>query len=435
MRALILALVLVWSAAGQMSMTVDQLKQFIHSSFQRKYPDKQVARYIKLSKLTEQLSDRDLLALINEAPGTETAEALKQLADQSKRLAPPAEPPEEAKPARAVKPPPPAPALKDQERIIEEAREVALSYTKKLPDFICLQYTRRLYDRTGSGDFHQYSTIAERLSYFEQHEDYKFISVNGDSPVTPKSREMLGGAISSGEFGTMMREIFEPQTATEFHFERWGKWNGHVSYVYGYHVDKENSRWTIDYEHGAQTYRPAYHGLIYIERDAPVVIRLTLEAEGIPATFPIHAAQTSLDYEYQNISGQKFLLPASSEMIMRDSRATSKNEVEFRSYSKYSAETLIKYDTDAAASASPAPPGRTSLTVAQLKQYVHSAIEAKTPDKQTAQHLQECQLTERLTDNNLLEMINDGAGSQTIDTLKQMQEQSMSLPLPAAPKP
>ncbi len=434
MRALILALVLVWSAAGQMSMTVDQLKQFIHSSFQRKYPDKQVARYIKLSKLTEQLSDRDLLALINEAAGQETADALKQLADQSKRLAPPAEPPEEAKPAprRAG---PPAPALKDQERIVEEAREVALSYTKKLPDFICLQYTRRLYDRTGSGDFHQYSTIAERLSYFEQHEDYKFISVNGDSPVTPKSREMLGGAISSGEFGTMMREIFEPETATEFHFERWGKWNGHVSYVYGYHVDKENSRWTIDYEHGAQTYRPAYHGLIYIERDAPVVIRLTLEAEGIPATFPIHAAQTSLDYEYQDISGQKFLLPASSEMIMRDSRATSKNEVEFRGYSKYSAETLIKYDTDAAASASPAPPGRTPLTVAQLKQYVHSAIEAKTPDKQTAQHLQECQLTERLTDNALLEMINDGAGSQTIDTLKQMQEQSMSLPLPAAPKP
>ena len=145
MRVLILALVFVWSAAGQMSMTVGQLKQFIHSSYERKYPDKQVARYIKLSKLTEQLSDRDLLALISEAPGPETADALKQMADQSKRLAPPpAEPAEEAKPA--PKPAgPPAPALKEQERIIEEAREVALSYTKKLPDFICLQYTRRLY--------------------------------------------------------------------------------------------------------------------------------------------------------------------------------------------------------------------------------------------------------------------------------------------------
>lgn len=433
MRVLLLILVFVSLAAGQMSMTVAQLKQFIHSSVEHKYPDKQVVAYLKKSKLTERLSDHDLMEMISEAPGPETTEALKQMQEQTRSLPLPPE----AKPAEEVKPVPrPAPPLKDQERIIEEAREVALSYTKKLPDFICLQYTRQLYDRNGSGYFQQYSALAERLSYFEQKEEYKFISVNGDSAKTPKSRESLGGAISSGEFGSMMREIFEPETEAEFHFERWGNWHGHICYVYNYHVTRSNSRWMIKDVPSAQTYQPAYSGLIYIERDAPVVIRLTMVAEGIPSSFPIQEAQSSLEYEYQEISGQQFLLPVRSEMIMRDSKAVSKNEIEFRNYRKYSAETLIKFDTEASAASSAPADGRTPTTVAQLKQYVHSSIEKKASDKQMVQHLQQCKLTERLSDPDLMELINDGAGPETVEALKQMQEQSMNLPLPAqAAKP
>ena len=446
MRVFLLALVCASLALGQMTMTVAQLQQFIHTSAKNKYPDKQVVVYLKKYKLTEQLTDRDLMAMVTEAAGPLTADALKLMQHDSRNLPLPAGaatdgvamPAGAAKPAQQeVKPVPrPAPPLKDQERIIEEAREVALSYTKKLPDFICLQSTRRLVDRNGSGYFQQYGTLAERLSYFDQKEEYKIISVNGDPAAAQKSRESLGGAISSGEFGSMLREIFEPETEAEFHFERWGNWHGHICYVYNYHVAKSNSRWTIDWEHGAQTYRPAYSGLIYIERDAPVVIKVTLVSEGIPSSFPIQEAQSSLEYEYQEISGQQFLLPVRSEMTMRDSKAISKNEVEFRNYRKYSADAVIKFDTDAVAASSAPADGRTPMTVAQLKQFIHSSIEKKASDKQMAQHLQQCKLTDRLSDPDLMELINDGAGLETIEALKQMQEQSMSLPLPAqAAKP
>jgi succinylarginine dihydrolase len=123
-------------------------------------------------------------------------------------------------------------------------------------------------------------------------------------------------------------------------------------------------------------------------------------------------------------------------MTMRDSKAISKNEVEFRNYRKYSADAVIKFDTDAVAASSAPADGRTPMSVAQLKQFIHSSIEKKASDKQMAQHLQQCKLTDRLSDPDLMELINDGAGLETIEALKQMQEQSMSLPLPAqAAKP
>ena len=352
MRALLLALAFLSLAAGQMSLTIAQLKQFVHAASERKYPDKQVVQYLKKYKLTERLTDRDLMEMIAEAPGPESTELLKQMQEQTRNLPLPAE---TAKPAGPIPAPRPAPSQADQARIIEEAREVALNYTKRLPDFICWQYTRRLVDRTGTGYFTEYGTIAERLSYFEQKEDYKLITINGSPVRTQTARENLGGAISSGEFGTMLREIFEPETQAEFHFERWGNWHGHICYVYNYHVSKASSRWTIDYEHGAQIYRPAYSGLIYIDKDAPVVIKLTLVAEGIPPSFPIQEAHTSLEYDYQEISGQQFLLPVRSEMVMRDSRSVNKNEVEFRNYRKYSAEAVIKFDTEAVAGESEKP--------------------------------------------------------------------------------
>jgi hypothetical protein len=77
-------------------------------------------------------------------------------------------------------------------------------------------------------------TLITKLTYFEQREDYKVISIDGKLVDTPY--EKLGGAISSGEFGTMLKEIFEPQTQTEFVWTRWSAgadWRMSVAAVEG----------------------------------------------------------------------------------------------------------------------------------------------------------------------------------------------------------
>ena len=334
------ALTMAVVCLGQMKMTVSQLKQFVRSSVQEKLPDKKVAAYLKTTQLTERLEMQTVEDLIGAGAGPMTINALRAMVSASSALPKPPPDAPAAKPAPVI--PPPSDA--DQRRIIEEAREIALNYTKGLPNYICVQVTRRYLDPSGTDFFSLHDTILTKLSYNEQREDYKVISINGQLVDTPY--EKLNGAISSGEFGTMLKEIFEPQTQTEFAWTRWGKIRNHVCHVYSYQVAQSRSQWTVSWERRLNI-TPGYSGFIYIDRDVPQVLKVTLKADNIPTSFPIQDVSNTLDYDYTSISEQQFLLPLRSEVKMREGRLVAKNVVEFRSYRKFGAESTIKFeDTD-----------------------------------------------------------------------------------------
>ena len=202
------------AAAGQTALSVEQLVGFIKSSVQLKQPDKQVAAYLRSCKMTESLDDRTIEEMQGFGAGPRTVEALKQLRDASRDL------PKVTPPAPPPKPVPiPPPSAEEQGRILDEVRQNALNYSKSLPDFICTQVTRRDYDPSGLELWHNEDTLVIRLSYFEQKEDYKLILQN--NRVTDQSYNSLGGATSTGEFGTMLRELFEPRTQARFEWSRW----------------------------------------------------------------------------------------------------------------------------------------------------------------------------------------------------------------------
>ena len=336
--AFLLAAVLAAGAAfGQgMKMSVAQLKAVLRSSIRLNHPDKQVADYVRKVQLTERLTHRDVEELLGEGLGPRAAEALRQLVAATASLPPPVKEPAPVKPV-----PMPPPSSTEQARVISEARELALNYTKRLPDFICLQVTRRYIDPSGLEMFQLMDTVAERLTYFEQKEDYKLISVNGK--WTDADRWKLGGATSSGEFGTMLKEIFEPATETEFQRERWGKLRGRICHVYSFRVRQSKSKWHISWQRQLEIV-PGYRGLLYIDRDVPMVLRVAMEAVDIPPSFPIQEARTTLDYDFVEIAGNQYLLPLRSEMRMREGRLLVKNQVEFRNYRKFGAEAIITFD-------------------------------------------------------------------------------------------
>ena len=86
-----------------------------------------------------------------------------------------------------------------------------------------------------------------------------------------------------------------------------------------------------------------YHGLIYADRDTNAVMRITMDADNIPADFPVRSAGETLDYDSVAISGQQFILPIKVDMRMRDGKVLMKNQAEFRLYNKFGADTSITF--------------------------------------------------------------------------------------------
>ena len=352
---LLLALMAV--ASAQAKMTVEQLVKFITSSVQLHEDDRQVADTVKKIQLSNQLDAHTVESLQTLGAGRLTVAALRTLMTDSASL--PAAPALVPAP-RVVAAPMVAPDAAQQKEILAAVTENALNYSDSLPNFICLQVTQRYVDRSGGDHFAATDKITERLSYFDHKEDYKVISVN-DAPVTNRKHEQLGGATSSGEFGTMLRGIFDPQSQTEFQWERWGKLRDHIMHVYSFRVRLENSQYHITAEEVKRTVTVGYHGLIYADRDTRSVMRITMEADDIPADFPIRSASETLDYDTIAISGVKFILPLKVEMQMRDGKSAMKNEAAFRLYNKFGADTSITFDAPDAAAPEPKapdPPGK-----------------------------------------------------------------------------
>ncbi len=354
-RAAALACICTLSALAQQQLTVDKLVEFITSSISQKMQDKEVAGFLANVKLTQKLDPRVVEELEGKGAGPKTVAALNRLAAASAELPVPAPRVARAKPK--PKPiPPPSPA--EQQKVIEEARQYALNYSMSLPDFICLQVTRRYVDphyRPGTEGYWAVSDrLAEKLSYFDQHEKYEAISHN-DTSLFGRTTESFGGALSRGDFGTLLKEIFAPESHAEFQWERWGNLDNHLFYVYTYAIDQAHSKETIDYNRSQQV-TAAYRGEIFIEKGPNVIWRITVEPLP-PASFPVQNIHQQLDYRYTDISGQTFLLPVRGQVIMQADGIGTKNEIEFRSYRKYSADTSITFDDpgDTAPNGQPEP--------------------------------------------------------------------------------
>ncbi|HEX4274898.1 MAG TPA: hypothetical protein VHZ74_06070 [Bryobacteraceae bacterium] len=338
-RAAVLGCVCAFASMAQ-QLTVDKVVEFVTSSISQKLPDKDVAGYLTSVKLTQKLAPRTIEELQSKGAGPKTVAALNHLAEVSATLQAPL-----PKIAAPVPKPIPPPSYEDQQKVIKEAREYALNYSKSLPDFICLQVTRRYidqhYKRGTEGSWSVSDQLAEKLSYFDQREKYEAISQNGNS-LYGKPTEAIGGALSRGDFGTMLRDVFTPESDAEFHWEKWGNLNGHLFYVYTYSIDQPHSKETLNYG-GSQEVTAGYHGEIFVEKGKNVVWRVTVEPDP-PVSFPMQDIHQVLDYRYIDISGQTFLLPLKGTVVMRVAGVGNKNEIDFRSYRKYSADTSITFD-------------------------------------------------------------------------------------------
>ncbi|HEY7304322.1 MAG TPA: hypothetical protein VH601_09420 [Bryobacteraceae bacterium] len=366
LRLTLLVVSLAMAVQAQMQMNVQQLADFVRSELAlRQHSDKQIAAYIKKLELSEKLTDKTITDLESQGAGPKTVEALQELRNKTASMRPPAHD-STYSPATAADntlksgpatvtlsskaPPIPPPDSVRQQKILDLMKQYAMSYTENLPNFICVQVTRQYVDPYAGDHYRSIGNILAKVSYNEGREKYNVYSVNGQLINTSmEGVPMHGGAISTGEFGSLMREIFEPHSQAEFGWDHWATLRGRRMAVFKYFIDSGHSSWSISYSAGPgdeQRIITAYNGLVYADENTGEIDRIKFVAVDIPRSFPVTEATEILDYDAVDISGQRYICPLVARLFMRADRQSSKNEIEFRDYRKFGTESNITYDLD-----------------------------------------------------------------------------------------
>ena len=229
----------------------------------------------------------------------------------------------------------------EQKEILADATEHALNQEKTLPDFICLQTTRRFVDSGGYDSWRPIDIIVERLTYFEHREAYKVIELNG-LPVS-LLREQLGGASSAGEFGSLLKSIFAAESETQFKWEDLFTLRGRRAFVFSYRVLASHSKYHLRVSEKHLDLIAGYHGLVFIDKERHFVQRITAHPDDIPESFPIQDVSLILDYEYTRIGDADFLLPLQFELRSRQGKHFLKNDVDYDNYQKFTSDSNITF--------------------------------------------------------------------------------------------
>jgi hypothetical protein len=235
-----------------------------------------------------------------------------------------------------------APPIDEQRRIINLAATRARAYSAGLPNFICTQSITRSENRAKRG-WHTRDALTVHLGYIDRAENYKLVAVNNHP--TQSSYESMAGALSEGEFGGVMLEVFRPQTATFIWDHREVLRNRSVD-VFSYRIEQAKADFQIKFgaiRSGRNGITVGHHGFISVDPKTGDLLRM-LRIADIPARFPIRSANLVLDYDLAEVAGHSYLLPLRAVMEMSSNSLQARNEIQFREYRKFETESSISFD-------------------------------------------------------------------------------------------
>lgn len=233
-------------------------------------------------------------------------------------------------------------SLQHQDDLIRKAADTALDFTGTLPNYVCQELMSRYESQSRPASWQAIDVVGTEVVYENGKEDYRKITLNG-RPINKKIEDM-GGAWSTGEFGTVLISLFSPATATEFHYRKDSRIAGINTKEYDFTVTHARSNWNIHM--GSQSYDPGYSGTVWIDPASARVMRIEMSARAFPADFETDDVESATDYEYVRLGDAKqYLLPVHAETLscQRGTNNCSRNVIDFRNYRKYTGESVITF--------------------------------------------------------------------------------------------
>lgn len=226
-----------------------------------------------------------------------------------------------------------------EDALIRRARDASGRFFKLLPNFVCQQSTTRSF--SGKQSWRQVDQVTAEVVFEHGRETYRDVKLNGRP--TGKTMMDLPGSRSTGEFGSTLRALFDPHTEALFKFEAEESLRAYSTAIYAFAVSGDLSDWRISA--GSQTIITPYIGRIWIDRASGHVVRMSMRAVSIPASFPFQKVEAEVDYGPVVLASGRYFLPERAQTVScNDPKSCSRNLIEFRNYHKYTGESFISYE-------------------------------------------------------------------------------------------
>jgi hypothetical protein len=237
----------------------------------------------------------------------------------------------------------PRPTLEDQRRTLNAARELAIHYSSKLPDFICTELVQRT-DRTINTTIMKSDRLTIQLSFSGQQEKQKLVAVDGKSTSQPL--ESLDGLITGGEFGVLLLSVFDPSSSADFEWKKPANLRNRPAAVYSYRISRAKSHYLLGQRQTSGNLAASaagFHGEVTLDTDTAKVLRLTAIADDIPKDSGILQSSVEVDYDFLEVAGHSYLLPSRSESRMERGYRQIGSAATFTGYRKFEVDAAIDF--------------------------------------------------------------------------------------------
>ena len=247
------------------------------------------------------------------------------------------------------------PSGEEAAAVLAKAREAALAAVEDMPDFVVKQQIQRSAAYAGTNNFRNLDKLVVAVSYRASgQEEYKILSVNGilqSDPINKQSYEEVGGTSSTGEFVTVLKVIFKPDSETKFQVVDTDTIRLRRTIVFDYSITRDKAKQRVTASgFFDDTTITGMKGRVWIDRENFRVLRIESAATEIPDAFPIRSANRTIDYEWVTIAGEKYLLPSLSDVRLtsrdRSQLYETRNLIRFKEYQKYGTEIKILDDDE-----------------------------------------------------------------------------------------
>lgn len=234
-----------------------------------------------------------------------------------------------------------SPSSSAEGRFLSDLRRSVLEYSAHLPNFICTQVTHRSSGHKGSSTWRDLDESSQIVSFYNGREHYQLLNTRKLSSDRGSFQPWMN---STGEFGSLLRQIFRFESSTQFSRVGTDRIRGRNVETLSYEVDFKHSKYEIRWRESdiPKGVVDAYHGLLYVDPERLAIRRLTLDAQPLPVPFPIRRVSLTLDYDDASVAGQVYNLPLSFTMVVEMQKGEQiRNDVSFRDFRRFLANSRV----------------------------------------------------------------------------------------------